>query len=692
MIMNFSKKLTFKLISYLLCIITIISSLIVYSAASGSITELRLATYRYSSSENYESDSTAAKRMLTDNGFAVANEDLNRGVYGDYVFLGYKYNSGSPITDIKAVKNNNAENTIIYNVNGNNCTYYLVKDNSGNAVDLNKNAYGNADVIYLYYTTDENAGAPITGITVATSSSLSGHSVVTWMNSDSPADMNSGARRGTSSMSGEYPLFLHFTSINSTGKYMPLGYDFFRDSFDFINFSATIDKKYFQNMYDEAPGYDLWKKHKNQGGVCYGLAYTTYAIYNGYPFADTFSCVDGLTVRMAECIRDLNKGSAFNQGATTIIGGNEITITDYIKYSQILQYSVAAEKAYSEIDINTLCSIVKDNAMNNEVGTLICIYNNDGEGHAVLAVGVEGNSILVDDSNHREGLERIVINDDGTWYFTGIDGWNSSICTLGIQNLSNYAIYYALITDFGRKNQTRAAAMPGDFQYFDSDKLLLTLSCDDCSFDQTSAIKINSIEGSGLSDSSDENNSNSDLYWVEDDNSITINNVCGKDNEFRLSGGDHSIVINTDECDSLTLNMDNKNNDIGTKITAEADAEYSISSVEYNEGDRYEIKITGTAESGEIIAKVTDDGMKVAGLNNAEISYSKNEETVATDSAKVDDGREINIIANSKNETVNADYTNGEVCKYCGKTHGNSFVELFIKFIHKIIYFVTSLF
>ena len=91
--------------------------------------------------------------------------DLNKGCGAGtpYIVLGYKTTTdvNSAITDIKAVVQNHA--TLSDTILVNEMTYRLA--NTAGVYDLNQGAEGS--YIYLYYTTDKRAGAPITDLGVA---------------------------------------------------------------------------------------------------------------------------------------------------------------------------------------------------------------------------------------------------------------------------------------------------------------------------------------------------------------------------------------------------------------------------------------------------------------------------------------------------------------------------------------------
>lgn len=85
--------------------------------------------------------------------------DVNQDAGGDYVYIGYTRCASSAITDLVICEGKNPSSTksITKKDTGVNATYALVAK-----VDLNKDAGG--DWLYLYYTTDTDAGRPLTDI------------------------------------------------------------------------------------------------------------------------------------------------------------------------------------------------------------------------------------------------------------------------------------------------------------------------------------------------------------------------------------------------------------------------------------------------------------------------------------------------------------------------------------------------
>ena len=481
-------------------------------------------------------------------------------------------------------------------------------------------------------------------------------------------------------------------------KTVPTGYNFLRDSYNFGNYIAFISKTYFEKMFYDTKGWELFSlcmQEAFQGGMCFGMATTTAAIYNGLPDVSAFAYRDGLEVKTAEKIRDLNKKSLTNPGAITIVGGvydGDLTLDDYIKYAHIFQLSSMSQKARVETTGKELYNIVKNDLENNAIGTVVEMFN-DGSAHAVLAVGIDGNSILVDDPNSTNALKKITVNDDGTWSF--MKNWDSTHCQLKYESDYNIPLLW-IENKISKKTKTQSTE-EAIAEYFDYDNLLLTVNSQTYNLENNSAIKIEGVSYSENNDSEEKNINIPNLYWISKDDTVTINEIKDCNNEFRLAGNKNIIYVNTDEANSVTLKMNDENNESAAVISTDPGKKCSVACVLFDKGNTYDIKATGTSNSDTVTAAIIENGIKVTGLNDIEVSYVKNEEKVEDGDtiAEVKDGREVNITVDESKDTVKTDFVGEQtesVCGYCGKVHGTSFKEVLIKFFHRIFYFFVKLF
>ncbi len=130
-----------------------------------------------------------AKDLLRQQGILeehIVNLDLSKGAGGNYVFMGYKTstNKAEAITGLCADYFSKKQNS---NITYNDKKYTII------ATDINSGA--GKKYIYLYYTKDVNAGAPITGIQYQDNSTYekgnaNGYEVVRCASNDKAMDFN----------------------------------------------------------------------------------------------------------------------------------------------------------------------------------------------------------------------------------------------------------------------------------------------------------------------------------------------------------------------------------------------------------------------------------------------------------------------------------------------------------------------
>lgn len=609
----------------------------------------------------------SAQAVLTNQGYKATGIDLNEGTGGRYICCGWMNVSTAKeaIRDIRVYIGSDAPDTFLLN----GCTYEKVGadstsicypgKNGDGAFDLNFKADG--DYLYLYATRDPKAGAPIRQIDFSFEPVKTEWNTVEYHNSDMPelADFNKGT--------GGDAVYMHYYSTDPKSGYgTPDWYNFDRDSFDFFNYGTEIDKEYFYNMFGKARGYCLWMQKHYQSGVCFGMAYTTAAILNGYP-------------------KSSNMRTDFSSTESPIkIGLKEMTINDYIKYAHIYQFGWTFALCSTWSEAKTIRSMVEKTLKNNNIEVTIGFKRTDkNEAHRVLAVGIGDNGdILIDDPNGTYGLERLQINENGDWTYTGLPGWNKDNCKLRYSSDCIMPYNYLMMSiglDFSN-------VLTASESQADDDKLLLTVEDENCSINTSDIIEIISENGNG------DNSESSKQYWLMSDKSVTVKNLNQEKNEFSLA--DENYVLSAEVFDNSTVSIELDDKKAETKIASVSGNKYTVSSIQFDEENRpVELKISGTASGNTVTALKTENGMTVNGLNDIKVIYSVDETEVSDKKADVKDGREVNITVDDKNETVDTDFVpDSAKCKFCGKVHGDSFIELFVKFFHKIFYLISKLF
>ncbi len=462
-------------------------------------------------------------------------------------------------------------------------------------------------------------------------------------------------------------------------KTVPTGYNFLRDSYSFRNFSVSIDNEFFQKLYGNGAGFDLWRERRNQGGVCFGMTYTTASLLNGYP--------DCGEIRKIFLLND----DIFSVSSTVKIGRHTYSIKDYITYAQIYQFSSEFQQDSAWTDINTIYDCVKAYLQENKIGVTIGMTRKDGkEGHRVLAVGIEGSNILIDDPNNTKDLERITVGDNGEWSFSGFSGWNNETCW--IRYSTDYNMPYQVLlseTQLGVSGNSNERTTPFSLETKNVNRKqnLLTVSND-----MNISLPENSIEII-VDDYNSTTQSGNKQFWINEDSVFASTGVAQK-GEVRCAGNDVVLSATITEESNVILTLDDEQANI--KIDSIESNDYTVSVVYFpDERTAVEVQVSGVADGDSVTAEKTADGMVVNGLNNITVKYLKDDIEVGNTIAEVKDGREVNITVDESKDTVKTDFVGEQtedICGYCGKVHGTSFKEVLIKFFHRIFYFFVKLF
>ena len=424
-------------------------------------------------------------------------------------------------------------------------------------------------------------------------------------------------------------------------KTTPDGYNFLEDSYQFSNFGTYISKKYFTTMFGKEKGRELWKSSFYQSGVCFGMSYTTAAIYNGLPDVERFAYIDeGFDAKFATKIRDLNKSTLFSQGATVSVGGSYndyLTLNDYIKYAHVYQCSPEFAQNSVKTDVLTIYNMVKSYLDEDRIGVSITLRKNSGGGHEVLAIGIDGNDILVDDPNNTSSPERIKMGDNGYWSFSGLPGWNSDTCTIEY-SLDTYMPYKTLLTGkvLGKTDKNEEENYVSGMDTLAKDELLLTVKNSNSEIASNDILEINPI---GYTEDTSET---ARQYWLMNDKSISVSNTGGEENEVRLAGNGSVLTASMSDNSGVTMTLDGQKAE--TKIDAVCGNEYTVSVIDFNDAEEaIEAKITGTAAKDTVTAAKTEDGVTVSGLSDITITYLKDDTEFADAKADASDGQETDI-------------------------------------------------
>lgn len=398
----------------------------------------------------------------------------------------------------------------------------------------------------------------------------------------------------------------------------PYGYDFNDDSYSFENYSDTIDLEYFKSMYGNAKGFTLWKSKRNAGGVCYGMAITTAALYNDMPQVDR--------------IRSLINASdgLFSISSDIKINNKYMSIRDYIGYAYIYQYSTHGNISCIDTTARELYNTVKSYTDRNEIAVTVRFVGGAGN-HLVLAVGYEGNNILIDDPNNAKSLEKIIINEDGSWSFTGYGNYNSTNTALQYQ--TNYNEPYNLLTtatsvEVGSWYDSDTSHCFVGMDKVDEEKYLLSVDSDEFVIDSKN---IYEITDSALNEAETSDNH---VFWVDED-CITVSDISGSENLIEFADNDSIISANVSDASKITLSFESDSEAITIdSLTGKA---YSFSFTDCDDENSVELTISGAADGSEITAIRNSNTINIDGINNGKITLTVNDEIVNEQDLKESD-------------------------------------------------------
>lgn len=431
-------------------------------------------------------------------------------------------------------------------------------------------------------------------------------------------------------------------SSADTSKHFPKGYDFNKDSYDFGNYSDTISKKYFTTLYGSDKGKLLYKKYHKQGGLCFGMAYTTAAIYNGYPSCSKISTLDkGLfKYKYCENIRDILNNKVQRLSDPTMdktlissklpIGENVIGIEDYIKYAFVYQFSKTVSDTSVWCDnANVILNLAKQYTDENKIGLTIGITEKDKGmgGHRVLVVGYEGNDILVDDPNKTSGWNRITVNPDGSWTFGNADN-NSYYIRYNVDYQRPFELLKSGKTETADEefldNTAAGETYVEDIDTLDKESKLLAVDSDSYDLDEKkfSAVYLESGDGQSVN-----------AYWT-DKTTASIKNINGGNRAVEFAG--NGYIISAIVADSSDVDMTLNKNKFKTQVNSKKGSECTISVDACREDDSNndiskKIEIVGTATDGEVTVERINKGIRVLGIENGTVNYYIDDNMVSTE-------------------------------------------------------------
>lgn len=418
--------------------------------------------------------------------------------------------------------------------------------------------------------------------------------------------------------------------------HLPKGYSFPEDSLPFANYGEKIPRSYYTKLFEKGPGKALYNKYESGlSGRCIEFAQVTTSIYNDLPGVSSFS--GGFPPVDPVIMHDLNRKHEFKANY------RNVSLEDYITYAYLTQYGkqILDERIRNIDQAQNLLHMVKGLTTMNKIGLIIEMFYETGGGHSVVAVGYDGNDILVDDSNSLDKLERITIHDDGSWEFSGPTSSTELNSKTGhITYFSNYTQpYHFLLTGKPITPSDPKSVFANTDQEYEWEPLNpeSSLLCIDTDAAYSIHEEVTPIKTCDIPDA---NASDPDMYWVDDSSSVSISAIEGKDNHLEFANDSTILESSTD---SITDYKAIINEDVQTlSFTGKPHDDFEVAMSSVLADGEVKLSIQGTSQKGQIRLEATEGGVQAAGFKDGTIRLWQNDELVAEESF-VDNDELVNI-------------------------------------------------
>ena len=330
------------------------------------------------------------------------------------------------------------------------------------------------------------------------------------------------------------------------------------------------------------------------------------------------------------------------------IGNHPITIEDYIKYAYIYQLSKKVSDSSiwynndTQFEAYRLLQLVKNTTDNNKINVTIGMMNhNTGEGHRVLAVGYDGNDILVDDPNYTKSLQRITVNNDGTWSFSGLNNWNSNTCYIrsNVDVQSPYLLLKSGQTTSSQEISSDSTKHTENYvegmNIVDPDCNLVSISTDKFESD-AKLTQVTNAEAIA-----DHTSDGSNLYWTDNNvDKLTLSDLPNDNVEVEMAGNGSIISASAEKPDKIKLDTGNKLIALDTDQGSSCSISFKTctESKDYKDTE-VEVTVTGTSSSNNINVTQNDKGLAVSGIGEGTVTSSVDDKVIKSIEYNDNDGK-----------------------------------------------------
>lgn len=432
-----------------------------------------------------------------------------------------------------------------------------------------------------------------------------------------------------------------------TGPTYASGYDSKKDKYHFLNIVDNVSEDIYKAVFGEIKGQIAYGDAElvngtliDKHGLCYGMAVTTASMWLDAPSPKTFYN----WLIPCESISDINEGSK-----STALDG--ITAKSYIKYGYVTQLAKQAVTEFSSC--KEIYDAVYDYIYYGGPPVTVSLKEftydsstnkfNQSFGHRVLAVGLDKDAILVDDSNYGS-IQTITFlrdsygNFNNQWEYSNyseLRNADNSLSEADAKSIGRYArigysaagttlladmvLEYAAQLSYDEMDlsEDESSTALCDFSPIDTEYNLLEVKADNYEFGETTHPGVTKIDPP---EDGENDGGWSDLFWV-DGKQIEIENLTGMDNTVVFADNESSVSVKAAEGDDVQITVSDEDEISNAIITSDSEGQYEVVFTSLSdEKDLISLTVSGTSVGNNITLTKENGEIAVNGFSEGEVT------------------------------------------------------------------------
>lgn len=450
---------------------------------------------------------------------------------------------------------------------------------------------------------------------------------------------------------------------SGAGGHFAEGFSFETDVFCFQNFgykcnSTTIgealSEEDFKLIYSDAVADTLHREKTKEslGGLCFGMSFAVASIFAGNPnVGNIYNVLDN---RLVDHVSEIIHGSPLDEypysvGAYIFLGDDQslsskkkIPINTYLKCNHIYQWSesIARQEERTKNKPVELLTHVKETIDAGQPLVAVNFRQRTGnDAHTVLAIGYEGDDILIYDANQFTSIQRLCINRDNTWSYDTRKGENGAFRSSKDYDLTyvdvDYRPYQILCDNARRLENAEMGSgsfLGKEMTKADDGKALICVNANDYTLHSDGMIPVHAdYAGEGQSDIND-------LYWADLVDVPTLEIEAKSPSSVTVASGGTLITANTEDRACISIGTNTNAAQVAVEMETDHKIQFDIKDIDGE--NTTTLAIEGISINGTVKINQAEDGYSIEGLSSVRVAIDtptgSNEE-----SALIPDGNRV---------------------------------------------------